>query len=323
MTAAPAEPIAAADPSRQRLLAHLAMLLFAALLGGSFAFGAMAVPHLAPAPLNSVRFLLAAVVMGGFAYGVRRQRLSWPAAPWRFLVMGFLMAIYFVTMFIALEITEPVATSAVFTLIPLMTAGIAFFLAGQRSGPLVLLSLLLAGLGSIWVIFRGDVERMLGFQIGRGELIFFVGCFAYAIYTPLLRRFSRGEPALVMSFWTLAASALCITLWGLPEIIATDWLALPALVWWVVLYLAVGSTAICFFLIQFASHHLPAAKVIAYGYLTPAFVILLEGLVGHGWTSISIVMGAVVTVLGLLVLAALPDSVRPSATKRGVRQWLP
>ena len=48
--------------------------------------------------------------------------------------MGALMAVYFVTMFIALTMTLPVATSAVFTLVPLMTAGTAWFLLGQRSG---------------------------------------------------------------------------------------------------------------------------------------------------------------------------------------------
>ncbi|MGN6489185.1 MAG: EamA family transporter, partial [Devosia sp.] len=93
----------------------------------------------------------------------------------------------------------------------------------------------------------------------------------------------------------------------LPDILATDWLRLPAVVWWVVLYLAVGSTAICFFLIQFASIHLPAAKVVAYGYLVPAFVIVLEGAIGHGWPSLSVVAGAAITVLGLAVLAALPE----------------
>jgi drug/metabolite transporter (DMT)-like permease len=94
---------------------------------------------------------------------------------------------------------------------------------------------------------------------------------------------------------------------GIPDIVSTDWLNLPPTVWWVVLYLAVGPTAICFFLIQFASLRLPASKVIAYGYLTPAFVILFEALAGHGWPSLSIVAGAMVTVLGLIVLAAVRD----------------
>lgn len=292
---------------RERLLAHLGMLLFAALIAGSFTTGAMAVPYLHAAPLNAVRFILAAALMGVASFGFARQRFSFPPAPWRFAIMGALMAIYFVTMFIALTMTLPVATSAVYTLVPLMTAVTAWFILRQRSGAAVLVSLVLAGLGAVWVIFRGDLDALLRFDVGRGELIYFAGCVAYAIYTPLLRRFSRGEPAMVQSFWTLAATAVWITLAGAPEILATDWLNLPPIVWWVVLYLAVGPTAICFFLIQYASLRLPAPKVIAYGYLTPAFVIVFEALVGHGLPPLTIAAGALVTVLGLIVLAAVKD----------------
>ncbi|RYE08154.1 MAG: DMT family transporter [Hyphomicrobiales bacterium] len=283
------------------------MLLFAALIAGSFTTGAMAVPYLHAAPLNAVRFILAAALMGVASFGFARQRFSFPPAPWRFAIMGALMAIYFVTMFIALTMTLPVATSAVYTLVPLMTAVTAWFILRQRSGAAVLVSLVLAGLGAVWVIFRGDLDALLRFDVGRGELIYFAGCVAYAIYTPLLRRFSRGEPAMVQSFWTLAATAVWITLAGAPEILATDWLNLPPIVWWVVLYLAVGPTAICFFLIQYASLRLPAPKVIAYGYLTPAFVIVFEALVGHGLPPLTIAAGALVTVLGLIVLAAVKD----------------
>ena len=292
---------------RQRLLAHLAMLLFSALIAGSFTTGALAVPYIHPVPLNTVRFLLAAILMGAVAFGAARNRFAFPPAPWRYGIMGALMAVYFVTMFIALTMTLPVATSAVYTLVPLMTAVTALVLVGQRSSPAVLLSLVVAGLGAIVVIFRGDINALLHFDVGRGELIYFVGCVAYAFYTPLLRRFSRGEPSLVQSFWTLLATAICIALSGIPDIAATDWLHLPPVVWWVVLYLAVGPTAICFFLIQFASLRLPAPKVIAYGYLTPAFVILFEAIAGHGLPDLAIIIGAAVTVFGLIVLAVLRD----------------
>ena len=69
----------------------------------------------------------------------------------------------------------------------------------------------------------------------------------------------------------------------------------------------VFTTAGTFFLLQFAALRLPAAKVLAYNYLTPTFVILYEGLLGHGWTSASVVAGALVTVLGLAVMALAPD----------------
>jgi len=292
---------------RQRLLAHLAMLAFSALIAGSFTTGALAVPYIHPVPLNAVRFLLAAILMGAVAFGAARNRFALPLAPWRYGIMGALMAVYFVTMFIALTMTLPVATSAVYTLVPLMTAVTALLLVGQRSSPAVILSLVVAGLGAVVVIFRGDLDALLRFDVGRGELIYFVGCVAYAFYAPLLRRFSRGEPSLVQSFWTLLATAICIALSGIPDIVATDWLHLPPVVWWVVLYLAVGPTAICFFLIQFASLRLPAPKVIAYGYLTPAFVILFEAMAGHGLPHLAVIIGAGVTVLGLIVLAVLRD----------------
>ena len=87
---------------------------------------------------------------------------------------------------------------------------------------------------------------------------------------------------------------------GIPDILATRLqLHLPPVVWWVVLYLAVGPTAICFFLIQYASLRLPAPKVIAYGYLTPAFVILFEAhRRARADRRLAIIAGATVTVSG-------------------------
>ncbi|MCB0827153.1 MAG: EamA family transporter, partial [Armatimonadetes bacterium] len=91
------------------------------------------------------------------------------------------------------------------------------------------------------------------------------------------------------------------------EIVSTDWAGLPAVVWWAILYLSVFTTAGTFFLLQFAALRLPASKVLAYNYLTPSFIILYEGLLGHGWASPVIAAGALVTVLGLVVLAFASD----------------
>lgn len=292
---------------RGRLVAHLSMLVFAASIAGSFTFGSWTVPYIGAAPLNAIRFAIATALMGAWVFGARRVAFAWPRAPWRFGINGALTAIYFVTMFVALTMTKPVATSAVYTLVPLMTAVTAYVLVGQRSGLSVLVSLVIAGAGAIWVIFRGDLHALLRFDVGLGEIIYFIGCVAYSFYTPLLRRFNYGENPLVLSFWTLLGTTICISLWGLPDILRTDWLALPPMVWAVIAYLAIFPTALAFFLIQYASVHLPAPKVIAYGYIVPSFVIVLEGTVGHGWVSLSVVAGALLTALALLVLALLPE----------------
>ena len=79
---------------------HLAMLTFSALVAGSFSLGHIVANEIAPAAINALRFVLAGVVMGLFTLagpGFKRQQFQ---APWRYLLLGGLFALYFVLMFI-------------------------------------------------------------------------------------------------------------------------------------------------------------------------------------------------------------------------------
>lgn len=292
----------------QKTLGHLAMLAFAAFVAGSYSAGAMAAPHIGPAAINALRFVLGVSVMATAALIVLRGRVPLPRQPWRFAVLGFLMAVFFVTMFISLRLTDPVSSGAVFTLMPLMAAFFGWLFLGRAPRGIAIASLAFAGLGSVWVIFGGDLGALVSFDIGRGEAIFLIGCACHAAYAPLVRKFDRGEPLVAFTLWTLVATGLWIALFGVREIAATDWWALPAIVWIAVVYLAVFTTAGTTFLVQFAAMRLPPAKVLAYTYLTPVYIIVFEGLLGHGWASPAVAAGALVIVLGLIVLAVSRDA---------------
>ncbi len=291
-----------------RFRGHLAMFTFAALIAGSFSFGRLALPYVDPAPLNAVRYIIGAAVMGLYAFGLRGHRFQWPEAPWRFAILGALMGFYFVAMFVALTMTSPVSTSAVFTLMPLLTAFFGYLILQQVVRPLVGVSLIFAAVGSVWVIFRGDVDAILRFDIGQGEVIYFLGCIGHAAFAPLLRKFDRGEPSSVSTFFILVATGFWISLYGAPGIISTDWTALPPVAWMAIVYLALFSGTITFLLMQFSAQRMPASKMLAYGYLVPVFVILYEGLLGNGWVPVSVMIGAFVTCLGLVVLYFSKDS---------------
>jgi drug/metabolite transporter (DMT)-like permease len=301
---------AAANPTvmhRERLLGHLAMLLFSALIAGSFSFGGLAAQHMDAAPLTLWRYLLTVLVMAVLAFGMFRAPLVRPVQPWRFLILGGLIAFYMLTMFTALEFTDPVSTGAVFTLMPLLSAGFALVFIGQRTRSGVLVALTIAAVGAVWVIFRGNVEAILSFDVGRGEIIFFAGVTAHAAYVPLIRKFGRSENPVAFGFWVTVASALWLLPFGLRDLAATDFSALPLSVYLAVAYLAVVTTAVTFLLLQYAAMRLPAPKVLGYGYLTPSFIILLEGLLGHGWPPATVFAGALVTACGLVAMARLPD----------------
>jgi len=294
-------------PQRQ---GHLAMLLFSALVAGSFSLGGMVANEIAPLALNAVRFVLAAVVVGTVAMvttGIPRAAF---AAPWRYGVLGGLFMVYFVLMFEGLKTAPPVSSAAVFTLVPAMAGVFGWFLLRQRMTPRMALALGIGGAGALWVIFRADLAALMAFDIGRGEVIFFFGCIAHALYTPLVRVLNRGESAVVFALGTLVAGAVLLLLIGARDIAATDWGNLRPLVWVTIIYVSIFASSITFVLVQFATLRLPSAKVMAYTYLVPSWVIGWEAELGNGLPPAMVGAGIALTVVALVMLLRDDDVAR-------------
>lgn len=296
-----ANPVAV-FPATDATRGHLAMLAFSALVAGSFSLGSMAAPFVDPAALTTLRFVLAGSVVGAAALATTRIKRSAFAAPWRYLVLGALLAIYFVMMFEGLKTAAPVSTAAVFTLTPLMAAGFGWLLLRQITTQRMAVALAIGAAGAAWVIFRADWQALLRFRIGTGEMIYFWGCVSHALYAPVVRKLNRGEPALVFTFGMMVAGTLLLALWAWPAIVATDWAALPPIVWITLLYVSIVASSITFVLLQFASLRLPSAKVMAYTYLTPSWVILWEIALGRGVPPLGVLAGVAMTVLALYLL---------------------
>ena len=283
-------------------MGHLAMLLFSVLVAGSFALGVLAANNIAPMALNAVRFWIAAAIIGAIVVargGVPRAAL---AAPWRYLVLATVFTLYFVLMFEGLKTAPSVSVAAVFTLTPLLTAAVGWLLLRQGVTPRIAFALTIGALGALWVIFRADLQAMLRFDVGRGELIYFVGCISHSFYTPLVRKLNRGESALVFTFGTLVAGAALLTVLGWFDIMSTPWLMLPSIVWVTILYTAIFASAATFTLLQFAALRLPSSKVMAYTYLTPAWVILWNVGLGAALPPLTVGFGVAMTIVALVLL---------------------
>lgn len=286
------------DPQR----GHLAMLSFSALVAGSFSLGSMAAPFISPLALTSVRFLLAGAIVGAAAAGLRRLNRQALRAPWRYVLLGGLMATYFVAMFEGLKTAAPVSSAAVFTLTPAMAAGFGWLTLRQRVTPRMAGALAIGGAGALWVIFRADLHALLNFHVGKGEFIFFWGCMAHALYAALVRKLNRGEAAVTFTFGMMVAGWALLTLLGWHDLTATDWSGLPAIVWITLVYIAIAASAATFVLVQYATMRLPAAKVMAYTYLVPTWVILWEIALGRAAPPATVLIGIVLSILALFLL---------------------
>lgn len=281
---------------------HLAMLLFSALVAGSFSLGAMAAPSIAPAALNALRFVIAAVILGVVVSVTVKFPPGAFAAPWRYVVLSALFVTYFVLMFEGLKTAEPVSMAAVFTLTPLIAAGFGWLFLRQITTARMALALLVGGIGAVWVIFRADLDALRQFRIGYGEWIFFWGCVAHACYAPVSKKFNRGENPLVFTFGVVVSGAGLLILYGWNDILATPWATLPKIVWVAIFYTSIFASAMTFVLLQYAALRIPSAKVMAYTYLTPAWVTLWEIAMGRSAPPVLVLGGIGLTIVALVML---------------------
>jgi drug/metabolite transporter (DMT)-like permease len=286
--------------------AHGAMLLFTALVATSFTIGGIIAPTLVPEALNFLRFVIAAMIfltIVAASEGLKPPRLPDLA---RYFTIAALLVVFFVTMFEGLRLTDPLSLGAVFTLVPLMSAFIGKPLLNQAISLRLMAGLAIGATGALWVLFDADLDKLLGFHVSRGEAIFLIGCVSYAAYSPVVRKLHRGESLARLNMSALVCGMALLLVYGGGSIVATDWSAVP---WWSylgIVYLAIFTTAITFYLIKGASLVLPAAKVMAYTYLLPAFVALYEGVLGHGWPNAAVIAGIAITAAAVAIIETGP-----------------
>ena len=278
------------------------MLLFSSLVAGSFSLGAMAAPLIAPEIVTVLRFAVAACILGVICWLRGDFQRHPPTALWRYLVLGGIFSSYFVLMFEGLKTAPPVSAAAVFTLTPIVTAGFSFLILRQVTTLRIALALAVGATGALWVIFRADLDAFLAFRIGSGEVIYFWGCVAHALYVPLVRLLNRGESAVLFSFGTTVGGTILLLVWTGPALVQLDWVSLPPIVWITIGYVAFAATAATFVLTQYASLRLPGAKVMAYTYLVPSWVICWEIALGNGAPRGLVLVGVGLTILALLGL---------------------
>jgi len=283
-------------------LLHVLMLVAATLVSTSFTVGKAIADGLDPAILTLVRFLIASLLFLPYIhrrYGLERPTLSDLG---RYSIISGALVAFFWLMFLSLRWTTALNTSVIFTLVPGISGIYSAIILRERLGRYRLAALFLAMAGALWVIFQGDVSRLLTLDLGKGDLIFFYGCLFMAAYTPLVKLLHRGESMAVMTFWVLVTGTLWLLLLGGNRLMAVDWPHVELMVWSGIVYLAIFSTIITFFLTQIATIRLGPTRVMAYSYLYPPMVLGIDWLLGHGMPPLKTVAGLLLIVPAMIVV---------------------
>ena len=283
-------------------LLHGCMLLSALLVSTSFTVGKAITPFMDPVVLTLIRFLLATLL---FAPYVRRSfGLVYPGARalLQYSLISAALVGFFWLMFLSLCITNPLNTGVIFTTVPGISGLYSWFLLRERLGRYRILALVFAMGGALWVIFEGDLHRLLMMQLNQGDVLFFAGCLLMALYMPLIKFLHRGEPMAVMTFWVMATGCFWLLLFSCARLPAFPWASIPAKVWLGIAYLALFTTIITFFISQWATLHLGPTRVMAYSYLYPPLIILIERFLHHPFPPLKTLVGVVIILPAMIIV---------------------
>ena len=293
--------------SKNELRGHLAMLAFSGLVAGSFALGVRVANEITPAAFTLIRFIIAVSILLTIILVKTEFTRKVFEAPWRFFMLGACIAIYFVLMFEGLKVASSVSLAAVFTFAPLLSGFFGYLLMRQKMSISIFLALIIGGAGALWVVFEGNLDRLMMLEFGFGEMIFFCGVVFHAIYTPLSRKLNRGESPLVFAFATTLGATVLMVFYGLGDVYQTNLFELSWMVWLTLIYTAAFASALTFFLIQFATLVLPSSKVMAYTYLVPSWALVWELGLGKTILPDNIGLGILLTILALIILLWAPE----------------
>jgi len=281
---------------------HWLMILTIILAASSFPIGAAITHDIAPAIMMFIRFLLAAFLF--LPYVFVKNNLVFP--PWKnifyYTILSAPLAIFFWCMFESLRYTSILNTGALYTLVPAITAVCTLFINREITNKLRSFGLFLGTIGALWIVFRGDYSAFIGLKLNYGDLIFIVGCLFLGLYNPLVKKFYSGEPMEVMTFWVLLFGAGWLLLVSGTSILNVDWYNIDNSVYGGILYLALFSTLITFFLLQLCVVRIGATKVAAYGLLTPILVIIMSIVTGNDKFELIILPGILLVILGLVII---------------------
>lgn len=283
------------------LQVHLLLLFSTTIVSTSFIVAELITDSLDPMVLTFVRFVLAALILlplVGFRYGLKIET----AAFFRYGSISGCLVIFFWSMFFSLRYTSSLNISVLFTLVPAISALFASFINRERITRSLVLALVIGLIGAIWVIFKGDLGLLAALAWNRGDLIFFGGCLAMALYTPLVRRVHRGEPLEIMTFWVLVTGCLWMTPGTVYKLSSVLLSQIPSATWLWIAYLALFSTVVSFYITQYATKMIGPTRTISYSYLYPLFVMILNFLLGHGWPPLRVMPGIVLTLTAMVLL---------------------
>jgi drug/metabolite transporter (DMT)-like permease len=256
------------------LLTPIAALCTALAWSGSWITGKIAVAGAPPLEISTVRFVIAAVVLGAITLVTRADLGRGGLRP--VVLAGFFgYCAYNAFVFVGLTMA-PASDGALIvpTTIPVLTALAASFV-GERLTATKLAGFALASIGATLVIAAGQTGDEVSSPRLIGDVLMLLGAGCWAVYTVLGTIALRTRSPLATVTIAAPIGALCLMPLGFFENGYADVAGWSATVWLNVLYLALVGSVASFILFYWMVRRVGAGLAAMTSYLVPILTVAM------------------------------------------------
>lgn len=281
----------------------LKLLAVAFFWGGTWVAGRIAVAEVSPLATASWRFLMASVVLGATLW--RREGMpQWGRRDWLgvFQLGASGIFLYNICFLYGLRLIEAGRGALVVALTPAVIALADWLIFGAPMTPRRFAGILLALIGCLLVVTRGDLQLLSGAALGGGELLI-LGCVVlWAAYTFIGRRVNRTLSPLAATFgasltgWAMLTVAALIdgSLFALQGLHAGGAASIA--------FLGVLGTALAFTWYAEAVRDIGPTRAGMFINLVPVFGVTMGAVLLQERLALAAYVGGALVVLGVLTL---------------------
>ena len=164
---------------------YLLLALAASFWSLNFIYGKILVGAIPPVAINFMRWFLAFLVFLPLTWMEIKKDARFYLSKWYLLLFLALTGycINGVTTYLAVTYTTAINASFIASFNPIIFTVLAFFLYREKLDTIQITGIFVSLLGVFWIIFKGELGRMLEVTVNYGDIIMLVSVVSWALYS--------------------------------------------------------------------------------------------------------------------------------------------
>ena len=296
---------------QKQILVGIGLAVLATMIwSGNFIVAKYVIHDIPPFTLSFYRWLTATIILLPFAWKSFLPELKIVKEKVWYFLLAAVTGVSMFNTFVYIAGHQSTSTAINMALIgtctsPIISVILARIFLKEKIGWYKIIGITLCITGVLFLLSKGDFRNLLHFTFSEGDLWVLLAAFCFAVYNTLVRKkpVAISAPGFLLTIFGIGTALLLpFFLWELSYSHPVVW---SMNLIWVILYLGLGASVICFWIWNIAIHKLGAGRTALFGNLIPIFSSIEAVFWLHERFTINHIISMIIFLTGLLI-ANLP-----------------